>query len=669
MRSFFITLILLSINLLSQQSTYNQEFQVNSYTNSRQDNFNIELLNDNKFVICWDSWYQDGSDIGIYAQIFDFNGNKINSEIRVNSYTQTSQENSQILKINDDKFIICWESIAYNTGVGQDGSGCGIFAQFLNFNGDKIGNEFQVNEYIESEQTDPRLLKINENKFLICWQSYSQDGSQEGIYAKIYDSNGNTVKNEFQVNTFTTSAQDRPRVLSLSSDLFVICWNSWEEDGNGIGIFAQIFDENGEKVGSEFQVNTYSENWQQAPALLKLSDDKFIIYWISREQDGSGSGIYAQIFDLQGNKINEEFRINSYSDNDQSDPMITNLNNDQFVACWESQGQDGSGHGIFAQRFSDDGEYLGNEFHVNTATLGYQTRSFIESLSDSIFIICWEGPEADGNYSDIFAQLFDASCNKIGSEFRLNSYTENYQYNTKIKKIDSEKFIACWVSNGQDGDSDGIFGKILLSTPVYHELNDFLLIEPAYDEIIYQADPTFSWNKTSQIRINFPWELTYDLYIDNDETFSNPFLITGIEDTTYQIDSLGVGQTYYAKVLARNYYGDSLWSSNITGFYIDRNATGTEETKELPSEFKLEQNYPNPFNPTTTIEYIIPSSGFVELNVYNLLGQVIANLVNEIKPAGIHKIKFNAIEFPSGIYFYKVDFNGSHKIRKLILLK
>jgi len=85
--------------------------------------------------------------------------------------------------------------------------------------------------------------------------------------------------------------------------------------------------------------------------------------------------------------------------------------------------------------------------------------------------------------------------------------------------------------------------------------------------------------------------------------------------------------------------------------------------------FILEQNYPNPFNPSTTIRYSIPTSEFVTLKVYDVLGNEIATLVNEEKPIGSFEVNFNAVELSSGIYFYKLQVGSFIETKKMILLK
>jgi hypothetical protein len=88
-----------------------------------------------------------------------------------------------------------------------------------------------------------------------------------------------------------------------------------------------------------------------------------------------------------------------------------------------------------------------------------------------------------------------------------------------------------------------------------------------------------------------------------------------------------------------------------------------------PDDFSLSQNYPNPFNPSTAIVFQLPKESFVTLKVYNILGVEIATLVNEQKPAGVHKINFDASGLTSGLYIYKISSGNFEQTRKMLLLK
>ena len=92
----------------------------------------------------------------------------------------------------------------------------------------------------------------------------------------------------------------------------------------------------------------------------------------------------------------------------------------------------------------------------------------------------------------------------------------------------------------------------------------------------------------------------------------------------------------------------------------------------MPTEFELSQNYPNPFNPSAVIKYSLPSKEFVQLKVFNVLGNEIATLVNGVQEAGTYKVEFNATNynnFSSGVYFYRFEAGSFIDSRKMTLVK
>jgi hypothetical protein len=98
--------------------------------------------------------------------------------------------------------------------------------------------------------------------------------------------------------------------------------------------------------------------------------------------------------------------------------------------------------------------------------------------------------------------------------------------------------------------------------------------------------------------------------------------------------------------------------------------TDVDQTKPvLPKKFVLEQNYPNPFNPSTTIKYSLKEDGIVNLSIYNILGEMIEQPINQYMEKGNYSFNFNASRLSSGVYFYKISINDFSAIKKMVVTK
>ncbi|NOT16046.1 MAG: hypothetical protein HOP21_10865, partial [Methylotenera sp.] len=176
----------------------------------------------------------------------------------------------------------------------------------------------------------------------------------------------------------------------------------------------------------EFQVNTTTTNEQFDSSITALADGGFVVSWTSY-QDGSGAGIYAQRYNAAGQAQGAEFQVNTYTINHQEAPSITALADGGFVVSWQSY-QDESGAGIYAQRYNAAGEVQGGEFRVNTHTFNEQFSASITALADGGFVVSWTSDGQDGSSGGIYAQRYNAAGQAQGAEFQVNTTTANGQY-------------------------------------------------------------------------------------------------------------------------------------------------------------------------------------------------------------------------------------------------
>ena len=123
----------------------------------------------------------------------------------------------------------------------------------------------------------------------------------------------------------------------------------------------------------------------------------------------------------QGNPVGPEFRVNTYTTGFQSYPDVA-ADTSGFVVTWFGD-QDGSGYGVFGQRFSSSGAPLGSEFAVNTFTTGDQMFSSVASDPAGNFVVAWQSDGQDGSSFGVFGQRYSASGSPLGPEVRVNSFT------------------------------------------------------------------------------------------------------------------------------------------------------------------------------------------------------------------------------------------------------
>ena len=345
----------------------------------------------------------------------------ITGDIQVNTETNYDQGQSSIAALADGGFVVTW------TSRDQDGSDDGVYAQRYDSAGGAVGSEFQVNTFTNDQQSFSSVAALEDGGFVITWSSWSQDGWGYGIYAQRYDSAGGAVGSEFRVNTFTNDWQVYSSVAALKDGGFVVTWDSHGQDGLDYGIFAQRYDSAGATVGSEFQVNTFTNDWQRYSTVAALKDGGFVVTWSDLGgQDGSYWGVYAQRYDSTGVAVGSEFQVNTHTNSSQLYSSVTALEDGGFVVTWSSV-QDGSDLGIYAQRYDSAGVAVGSEFRVNTFTTGDQRFSSIVALADGGFVVTWSSDGQDGSGYGIYAQRYDADGMAVGEETRLNESTAGEQ--------------------------------------------------------------------------------------------------------------------------------------------------------------------------------------------------------------------------------------------------
>jgi hypothetical protein len=377
----------------------------------------------------------------------------VGTEFRVNTYTTSIQLFPQVASDASGNFVVVW------TSHYQDGSGWGIFGQRYDSGGQSLGGEVQINTYTTGDQREPSVASDASGNVVVVWASYDQDGSYDGVFGQRYDNGGNRIGGEFQVNTYTTYSQRVPSVSADAAGNFIVVWGGRPDQYELENVFGQRYDSNGNPLGGEFQVTTYTTNLQWLPSVAADANGDFVVVWRSYFQDGSGYGIFGQRYDSDGNRLGAEFQVNTYTTNGQDFPAVASNASGNFVVVWRSGGQDGDTFGIFGQRYDSEGNPLGGEFQVNkvnTYTTSYDPS--VASDSSGNFVVVWKSYGHERDASGIFGQRYDRNGVPLGREFHVNTYTTGQQAVPAVASDASGNFVVVWSSFPQEGNW-GVFGQ------------------------------------------------------------------------------------------------------------------------------------------------------------------------------------------------------------------
>jgi uncharacterized lipoprotein NlpE involved in copper resistance len=376
----------------------------------------------------------------------------------VNTWTAGEQSHSAMARLTDGGYVTVW------TSQGQDGWGYGIYGQRHDAQGVAVGNQFQVNDYTPYDQVEPAVASLGNGGFVVVWTDRGgADGSSYGVFGQRYDADGLQVGDALLVNASTGSNQYQPTVASLAGGGFVVAWYSTgQQDGRYNDVFFQRFDDNGQPQGAETRANAsvgFEDSAQYEPAITALADGTFVVTWRSDGQDGDGgyASVHGQRFAADGSALGAEFQINTYTPNYQYEPSIAALDDGGFVVAWTSYYQDGgSTTGVFAQRYAADGSPVGDEFRVNTTTEASEQQPAVAGLHNGGYVIAW----SEG--SQIWLQQFDAAGLPVDGQTRVDVQDVNWASDPAVLALSNGNFVVSWTDYRDDADANsyGIFQRV-----------------------------------------------------------------------------------------------------------------------------------------------------------------------------------------------------------------
>ena len=288
-----------------------------------------------------------------------------------------------------------------------------------------VGPNFRVNTTTEDTQTYPAVASTAGGNYIVVW---FQPGT--GIVGQRLSSAGTRIGAEFTLGFVNQSSA----VAAGAAGGAAVSTGSTLTSN---GIYARRLDATGLPIGSPFQVNQYG--WD--PAVAVDPSGGFVVVW---RMFFSGQDVFGRRYDATGTPVGSEFQVNTYTTADQGNPAVASDAAGNFVVVWDSEGQDGQGYGIFAQRFDSAGVPQGAEFQVHSTT-GFQRHSRHPSVARSAtgdFVVVWSYGHFLGE-GEPRGQRFDAAGVPQGAEFALATQP-TMALGPRVAMDAAGAFVAAW---------------------------------------------------------------------------------------------------------------------------------------------------------------------------------------------------------------------------------
>ncbi|MGV3551806.1 Ig-like domain-containing protein [Rhizobium sp.] len=311
----------------------------------------VASLADGGWVLTW--WLQAADNYStLVQQVYNADGTKRGTEAEVATRGYDSRD-TQITILADGGWVIAWSR--YD---GSSSDPKNVFQHAFNADGTERGQEQQVNTTAQGEQAEPSIIALADGGWVIAWI----DGYQS-VYQQAYNADGTVRGDEIEV---TSGAYlEMQNIMALADGGWVATWMPYNANG-GVDILQQVYNADGSARGAATGVNTKLVSPSYPLTITTLSDGGWVVTWTSRYEDGDRFGIAQQAYNADGTRRGEEVQVNTEIVGDQSDPQITALVGGGWAVTWISEGQDGSGKGIYQQRYDSAGQPYGSNHAPGT---------------------------------------------------------------------------------------------------------------------------------------------------------------------------------------------------------------------------------------------------------------------------------------------------------------
>jgi len=368
------------------------EYRVNKNSLQDQKGPSVAVTDDGGFIITWRGHKGQGTVLGIHARLFDASGAPLGADVEIASQEDINYGGPRAAALPDGKYVIIWQE-----SPSQGGCCEAVAGQLVGADGSLLGPPLQANTTAESGLFGVDIGGSLSAGFVAAWAG--KNGADYWLRYQRFTSTG--VKEGSEV---TLSKGKRPFVAGFGDGSLVIAYNH----NSSSGAYVSVVSANDELLLDALAVDSQGS----LHAVSGYPDSRYAVAWSKPLAADDPSTIRSAVYSKASDNPESELAV--FSGFPASSHLsVTAALDGALVITWSGIGDNTDSLDVFLQRFDVDGEKLGTEQLVHAYTSGWQTHQHSAVFSDSSFIIVWDSDDQDGSGKGIFAQRFDAEGNKL----------------------------------------------------------------------------------------------------------------------------------------------------------------------------------------------------------------------------------------------------------------
>jgi hypothetical protein len=342
----------------------------------------MDVFSDGSYVVVYDDEYGDTVGWGVKARRVS-SDDTLQPEVLVNSNEAENEIRPDVAVLSGDQWVVVFENdlgFVFTRRYYKDGSPApGV-------------PERRANLTTAGSQSAPAAAQSDEGTVLVVYAS-PVPGYEDGeILARAFEADGVTGGDETLVNATTTKAQTNPAVAG-GPDRFVVVWQSLGEDGSLDGVFARLLDGAGQPLASPFPVNVTTASYQRDPSVAMLPNGDFAVAWSGYVATNNfKTDVILRIFDKDAGELAGEVLVHDTQEGTQVAPSVAGAPSlEQFAVAYVSSGVVGAPSGIYVRKISASGTYVSDPVHVSGASVDPEQPTVAISPDGASLAVCWKG--------------------------------------------------------------------------------------------------------------------------------------------------------------------------------------------------------------------------------------------------------------------------------------